>query len=270
MRRKFNEVVNAEIELADAPLSSGQPTHSQLSIDFSYMLVTRTTDDGAGYYDPNIHDYGISYVSNHKGVVQVGDLIYMHSDQYIKIITDGDASKLEDLERATESDLENDVEVYPTLSHASYFRAGSWNISGSNKCGRMKVIVYQDFVQNATGNQNEYTTTFSAKARSLKKRLFGAWYDNWKVNLSMSGEHIGNEVSGWLPNGVAATVNYTGTYYRAFFNHTLSIMLPANGLQGFNGLRTGFIHPTISSASNNVTGQHVMPNPVTCSCSVVK
>lgn len=64
-------------------------------------------------YDLKVGDYNpdIVYVINDAGLVQVGDSIYQYLPDNIKIIRDGQTSKLSELKYITESSLEKNVAV---------------------------------------------------------------------------------------------------------------------------------------------------------------
>ena len=253
MRKIFNEVAEAEIQVANkyenlppqalAALQNKPVEHSQKAILHKNMLVTRNTDDGAQYYEKNIHTDELSRVVNEDGIVIVGDKIYQHISDKIKIITDGDVNKIPLLKAAVVTNANQNIQVF------SVSGTNTFNRSCQSNDGRLRIIVYEDFIQNtSTFYPTNKVTTYRVRVRSLQRRLFGAWYDNYNTNISLNGNHVGNITSGWFANNNSTTINWSGAYNVASSGqvHTFEIYLPyPQMLQSNPGLRTDGLHPEI-------------------------
>lgn len=55
----------------------------------------------------------LSVVVNKKGIVKVGNAIYKHGFDNIKIIKDGDESKIDLLDKINQTDKNQNIEVIP-------------------------------------------------------------------------------------------------------------------------------------------------------------
>jgi len=71
-------------------------------------------------------------------------------------------------------------------------------------------------------------TKYKMTVRSLRRRLFGAWCDNYKTNITLTGNHVGNTANRWLSNNNYVSVSWKGSYSRATpgQEHTFEMFLP--------------------------------------------
>lgn len=266
MRNVFDQIVDSEKSLSSRLDSLGGdsssyylnflPKHSSLCDTYSYMLVNRTLGDGS-FYDLNIDDYNFSYLVNPHGIVKIGPKIYQFTSQYIKTIDDGDSQKIPNLLNATVSDPNNNITV--KTIHVDYIvlhkeaTTSTFVRSAVGNNGRNRVIIYQNWDQITTSQAYVMITTYKVRVRSLKKRMFGAWYDNDKRNLSISGNVTGNITYGKLANNSFITVSWSfGVSNFANNVHTWDYFLP--NMYGMNQtalkeLVTDGYHPEIYSST---------------------
>ena len=280
MRRAFRELVEAELSLSERleNLSEdsitywkSQPVqHSTCYSNYQHMVIT-VTDNDTSFFDLNIYDYNFSYLANTYGIVKVGGLIYQFTKDYVKYIDNGDPALISSLLTATSSDASNNIVVKPIYYSVSAFArenkkssmqgTSTFVRSAAGNNGRFRVYVYQDWLQNTSSVDAQLkVSSYWVKVRSLRRRLFGAWYDNYNEWLSCSGNIVGNQTWGQLSNNISnLTINWTAGFNESSptMDHTLQFFLPRN--QGFTSsmreLRTDGYHPEIYSSS--VTGNAV-------------
>ncbi len=223
----FESIVDAELLLSDAALNAdGSVQHSEAAKNNPSVLYEQVQDDG-NFYDINIHNYAFSRVVNKNGLVKIGNKIYQHTYKYTKTLSEPNLNKIALLIEAEGSDAANGIEVIVANPFA---RFGSRSRSCVANDRRLRGILYEEFVQNAVpGSPNLAKTFYSTKSRSLQKRLFGAWYDNFRTDHTSGGSHFGNIVTGvFLGSGTVTMVDYSGAYNDASAGttHTLQIALP--------------------------------------------
>lgn len=240
MRQAFEDIVADELNFSENP----ELVHSNLISKYPNSFVIEKTFDDCGFFDKNIHSDYLSKVVNPDGLIIVGDSIYQHTKDYIKVIKDGDLNKIPNLLSATTSISNLGIEVYSIKSGTTTF-----NRSCQSNDGRLRIIVYEDFIQNtSTSDPKQKATTYKVKVRSLQRRLWGLWYDNYKTNISLTGNHVGNSTYGWLTSNSYVFINWSGSYNVASNGqmHTFEIFLPYSQMPQSNpGLRTDGIHPEI-------------------------
>lgn len=263
MRNLFDQIVEAELILSQnqeglsphaiQALQHAPIQHAPITDKYKEMLITVLTEDSAGYFDKNINSEEYSYVVNKDGIVSISDTIYQYTKEYIKMITDGDISKIELMKKATQTDIGLNIIVLKIEDNKG---AGSWLKSATGNNGRFRVIQYLGFTQNVSGGQT--ATTWEVKGRSLQRRLFGAWYDNYKATITLSGNHTGNITYGQMTNGIFINLNWSGGYNVSQSNtHTFIWNLPyVSGYNGAGLITTGAVpivyHGThVASASGS-------------------
>lgn len=271
MRRAFSELVDAEMAISNYQDSLSQDSidyyetqpiqHSSLVSDYAHMIVTEMVND-TGFFDLNIYNYNLAYLVNTYGIVRIGDSIFQYTRDYLKYIDNGNPEKIPALIAATADDAANNIVVLPIRGPINPFARSSSNTStfvrskiGNDK--RKRVIIYQDWVQNIAKNDPLLRAThYFITVRSLQRRLFGAWYDNYKAWLSSNGNTAGNQTPGLLGNGSSLTINWSFGFGVAtsYPDHTLHTYLPKNQgfTQSFPALQTDAYHPTLYSSS--ITG----------------
>lgn len=218
---------NLSAEALDILANSNEPVeHSEIAKKNAQMLITTTTSDGGSFFDKNIPNEMLSAIVNKKGLVEVNDTIYQFTYLHAKALTDGDEGKIDLLLETTVSVPDKAIIVAFKNNNGGAIDPGgglwlidtgggwdgttgsggsgggstqavcpwgSWVESCISNNGRYRVILYIDFVQQLRPtNSNVIETTFKFKVRSLKRRLFGVWYDNYSANLSASGNYNGN------------------------------------------------------------------------------
>jgi len=247
MYTAFNKIVDDELNYSESTVNE----HSILLYEYPNAFISVLTDDSCGFYDINNDlDNQLSKVINPDGLVVVGGKIYMYSKEKIKIINDGDFSKIPQLYTIASTNQSLGIIVEAAASSGT----NSFHRECNNKNNPLKIIVYEDFVQNISSTYpNQRVTFYAITVRSLKRRLWGAWYDNYKTNINLQGNHNGNTTYGWLANGSSVYIGWYGSYNvnSNGMQHTLKIYLPYNSMpQTYPGpnLRTDGNHPQIYSS----------------------
>lgn len=283
MRSLFENITEAEMELSNRLDSLSQDSvnyysnrpvlHSSLCTTYNYMLITRS-EEGGSFFDLNIYNYTFSYLVNSFGIVKIGNKIYQFTANFTKTIDDGDPTKISSLINATESNSQLNITVKRNSEYAMMLSKGvstsSFSRSKIGDNGRNRVIVYQDWVQNNGNQAGVKATQYKLRVRSLKRRLFGAWYDNDKRPMGLTWTAVGNTVSGQLPDQTFANnINYTFTGNNTTQNpeHTWDRFVPdvwPMNQNINNGIITTADHPTLSSSSivgtaGNVSATSIFP-----------
>lgn len=180
--------------------------HSELFNEFSDILIKRNTPDDDGfYYDMDIDNSDYAYIVNKDGIVKIGKDIYQFKDGITKVIKGGDKSKISILNRIDSTDEQLGIFVYK-IKLISTENAFHKHIT-KNK-GKYRVILYHDFFQNYTYDYTKVCTAQKTKVRSLKKRLFGAYYIDHRAKITVNSTFNGNTVYGYTKNTITMAVDY--------------------------------------------------------------
>jgi hypothetical protein len=222
------------------------------------FIVVR--DSSANYFDININNYLFSYISNSYGIVQVGSKIYQFTANYIKSIDNGDVSNINALIRATQSIPDKSITVVESqngyIENGKIASTSTFVRSSIGNSGRHRTIIYQNWTQNNSSSMAGWkATTYKVRVRSLRRRVWGLWYDNFSRPLSLWGNVHGNQTYGQLANNAFLNVNWSfGVSNWTSSTHTWDYFLPnINGMnQNLNTLSTNGMHPQIYSSS--ITG----------------
>lgn len=244
MKDAFDMIVADDIRYAD----NNCDQHTNLILSYPNAFVTKYCDDGAGYYDLNICEYYLSNIVNPDGLVIIGDSIYQYTHKYIKVLKEIRMERIPILMEA-EASNENMRIAVSVVNYANSSGTASYQRKSQKTVKRHRVILYETFVQNTSNYYpSNKVTAYWVTFRSLQRRLFGLWYDNYSTNMVIAGRYEGNRVVGWLTDNEEVTVNYTSGYSNGTFSHTMSLYLPYNQVpQSSPNLRTNGNHPTIYS-----------------------
>lgn len=261
MRQAFEEIIADEINFAD----NEELVHSDLIYKYPNSFVIEKTYDQCGFFDKNIHIDNMSKVVNPDGLIVVENSIYQYTKECVKVIKDGDINKIPNLLSATISDLSLGIEVYPTRSGTPSF---SKVCQGDD--GRLRILVYEEFVQNTPASYPQIrVTTYKVKVRTLQRRLWGLWYDNYKTYITLKGNHSGNTTYGWFANNTSDYLSWSGAYNVTSNDkmHTFEIFLPYYHMHQHNpGFTTDGAHPEIYQSWHKGTATR---NGRTATCKTV-
>ena len=197
---------------------------SEMAQRYKKMILVKQYEDNQDYYyDMNINEHYWADFVTPDGLLMVNDSIYQFSKDYVKIITDGDFSKISLLESMNSSDKNNNILVF----NGSDFILGNFNENDAAGCTiswnktktgtannkRLELKVY--FEQHPEGNYN--VTTFTVGLNSLKKKVLGIWVNATANSISLHGEYSGprsplniNGGTGYLQSN-PFDINYSST-----------------------------------------------------------
>jgi hypothetical protein len=243
MRKAFNDIADDELNFSE----STELIHSELINKYPNTIVIEKTEDSCGFFDKNIHSDYLSKVVNPDGLICVAGKIYQHTKDYIKIIENGDKSMIRALFSTTTSNAELGIKIIPINSDNTKSGTATFHKQSEQKNGKLKILLYEDFIQNTSGTFK--VTTYRVRVRSLKRRLWGLWYDNYNTNIKLATSVQGNATEGWLPNNNNyVNVNWSCNYtlYSNGQMHTFDIYLPYYQQEQYHpGLKTEKVHPEI-------------------------
>lgn len=236
MRRAFEEIVEDELNYYD----SKELKHSSLLDKYPNAYVVAETIDSCQYLEMNIYSDVLSKVVNPDGLLKIGDKIYQHSHNKIKVINNSDPKDIRRLIEVNNTIVDENIYVVNLEINRSSFHRTCQSVDGS-----LKVVLYETFMQNQSEfYPNRKATTYWITVRSLQKRLWGAWYDNKKADIYVTGSFSGNSTYGWKNGSVYDYIVWSGNYTHTKHDHTLQFMLPYQ-LEGYSGFETESIHPEI-------------------------
>lgn len=172
--------------------------HSDLFNSFADLFIRRECPDDTGfYYDLDINNATYASVVNKDGIVKIGSDIYQFKDDVTKIIVGGDVSKIKILSAISRTDSNQNIIVHKNYGLNLTYTENNVHKHTTKKKNGKKVITYYDFIQNYTSDYPEVCTTQKVKVRSLKSRLWGAYYVNHKTSITLTSTFNGNTVSGY-------------------------------------------------------------------------
>ncbi len=188
---------------------------------FIYSDFTRNNsslfsfNDQYNFYNLNVSNYNpnIIYVINRNGFVQVGDSIFQYTPNQIKIINDGDISKIEQLESVLESSKELNISVIdivritdPSANNLKLMFQGNEQCIGYTGGGGQRVIG-----QSIVGFQytiDIYKGTYIVSPYAILKATNQNkhWLTGWSKKRTTQLEIIGTNLSYSFP-GIAQGSN---------------------------------------------------------------
>lgn len=184
--------------------------HCALVKTLNYMLSTQRMPDGSSYYDMNIWNENLAWVSNTRGILKVGDWIYQNTKDYVKYIDNGDATMISTMVAATVSDPTHHIVVVARTQPYVGTGTATFVRSCDNASGKVRIIVYQNWTQNQSGS--DFVTDYKITLRALQRRLWGAWWDNYgDAYLYCAGQTNGNSTNGFNSSNNYLAVNYVLT-----------------------------------------------------------
>lgn len=209
---------------------------SDIGKQYSNMiLVKQFPDNREYYYDMNIRQRHFADFVNSEGLLAVNDSIYQFSEKFVKIITDGDYSKIALLGSLNATDSNRHIIVFDSrLFVLGYFKTVAtaacfnvWDKSNTGTSNNKRISLVVSFEQNPDGIFNK--TTCTAGIGILKKKVVGIWFNATARSIRLRGAFSGprspynniTNVSGYhKPNpfdiNYSSPVNhYTDMYYQA-------------------------------------------------------
>ncbi len=225
LRNIYDQVVKAEIDLFDAvggdisKLDKDQLKRLEeygFASEIAFKNIDVISYDKDTGFSMNIFSPHVSLVSNRKGIVQVGKEIRKYAEDGVRIIIDGDESKISLLEDIKESDESKGIRVEKAERVFSNGRVETntrtlfcENIYYGNP--QLKILTYDEFyVQGSVGINTKFT--HYQTTRNLRKGFLGYWYDYY-TNTNTNGivnykDNTNTDITVW--NG---GVFYGGYYY---------------------------------------------------------
>ena len=186
----------------------GQPEiHSEIYQDAltKQIIHLKSDEDGGEYFDLNLVDNTAASVVNLYGLVMVEGQIFQYTDNAVKIITDGDMSKIEKLKKI-DANYDDDnilVMVYDNrkldqnnqLKSTSFDTDNNWTYDKGwykiNTKTRVKIWIdghSEMYGAYASADCSEYAScTFVVRAEAQKKNFWGNWkYSSYYPSLSFN------------------------------------------------------------------------------------
>lgn len=201
------------------------------------ILIRQFPNNSEYYYDMNIGNRELADLVNPDGLVVVNDSIYQFSENYVKIITDGDYSKLHILDNITATNEADHIfvissakwiPVWPPFHTTSAGCETIWDRSGEKYTLFRRLSFKVHFVQYAEGS---YTRTSCVINKELLKERsgiafgWGLWFDADKVvrYISLQGAfsapHTPYLKSGGLGYKIPSPSNPFDIYYSSPVEH---------------------------------------------------
>ncbi len=231
----FNEVVLAEEAISDyyesLPESEQEYHRSQPEVNseiyHQYLrdgIIKIVTDpeDGSEYFEYGVTDPSIAAVINKDGFVKAGDWIYQYTENAVKIILDGDFSKIPQIEGINTDYKDKSIVVAKTEEAASQNRNGSVDFSDHNSwsypSNKKRVKVWLDGHSEfhgtpLTNNCNDFVNcTFTVRCQAQQKNFWG----KWKYKSFMPSLQIDDGL--WSYSYERYTNGYCGIYTTEYYN----------------------------------------------------
>ena len=202
------------------------------------ILVKQFADNQEYYYEMNISEKHYADFVNPEGLMVVNDTIYQFSAGYVKLITDGDYSKIAMLSTTTVSSATNHILVIPSSQFMlGYYTASTgpaggcklaWDKSGETASGsgiderRIGINVHfeqhPDYV--VLNKTSCYTVLVYAKKKQLiisRRKISHIWVDAYPRECTLSGEFSASHSPRGILWGVALTpkLDADGSGYNA-------------------------------------------------------
>lgn len=166
---------------------------SDLHNTYSHIYLVDTLDDGSCYHNLDVYDYNLAKILNKDCLVKIDNKIYQLKKNVVKIIEDGDESKIQYLDRTLSTDSVIGITVKILGGRGTNTEVSK---SAYKTNGTFRVIIYNTFSQNKVADRDYYKTTFKVSFRVLKKFL-GVWYVNHKAYIHYNVRYTGNIVDGF-------------------------------------------------------------------------
>ncbi len=211
-----------------------------------YSFISYKKENGI---DRKTYSIGLDYLLNKDGIVKIEGQIYQYNYNTIKIIEDGDASKIAFLTQTNQTNESLGIQVIK-IFHEQIERNGrtEGNISSCTSTeGKYRTIAYEESSYGYDFNRQLGKIDYHIKLRSLKKKTF--WWGNHDTGFlhtegSYSGTYTGN-----------ATVNYSMPAYTGTHDTRYHYFFYTEGLDGLTPTQVGFLS-YITSSNHTASGKN--------------
>ncbi len=203
-RQIFNQVVEAEDSVSNyyysLPENEQEYWRSQpevnsntykKAIEDGILTVVKDKSDGSEYFDYNYYDKSVTGVVNKEGFVMVAGQIHQYTSNGIKIILDGDFSKIKELEKINKTHIgdnlrvtiydDSPIKTRGVISgyHWSVYYDG-WEPSGHKKRVKVEIEGHSEGYGTVYNNScaTQLNCLFYIRGHAQKKNFWG----NWKYN----------------------------------------------------------------------------------------
>ena len=165
------------------------------------ILVKQYPDNNEYYYDMNIREKSFSDFVNPQGLLMVDKAIYQFSENHVKIITDGNLSKIKLLSSYNVTDESQNILVF----NSSHFILGfsennskakvsagctdTKELTSTGQANNKRLTMRTIFNQNPEGTNNK--STFTVGLVTLKRKVVFAWFAATADYIIIRGEFSG-------------------------------------------------------------------------------
>lgn len=208
-----------------------------------YSFISYKKEDGI---DRKTYAIGFDYLLNKDGIVKVEGKIYQYSYDFVKVIGDGDMSKISLLNQINETNEGLNIYVNKVWHNkeegSPTGRIENQLSSCTSTKDNYRTIAYEEQAIEYDYRYSEGFTHYFIKLRSLKKKTL--WWGNHKTGfLRSQGSFTAAFTGGITPTYTSAV--YTGTY------HTWYTPLYSSGL--VRGLTDNQFRASVFVISSNHT-----------------
>ena len=218
----FEQIIATEIKL-DAPyenLSEEEinqikvmpPLHSDLYSKYlnSGIIkeINKDTDDE--YYDLSIFNPCLAHLVNLEGFYAIGDTIYQITENFEKIITDGDFSKIDKLKQTKITNEEENIIVIPlnnTKRSTTFLnKTSNWVNSGGGKKGEKRInirLYFHSYLYHINTDQFRIYHNVFVKCQER----------NWRRQWRYKGTEI------WVNGSWQFRTGLSNIYNKSFYRH---------------------------------------------------
>lgn len=276
----FNAVVKEEAKISDAheqlpadqqklALQRAQP-HSEVYNDMMAKGILRLIKeaDGNEYFNYAVSDPTMAKVINLEGFVKAGDWIYQFNDKGVKIILDGDFSKMSNLASMNENLTNETYMIHQSAGVKERSITNNWTVTANwTTSGKRRWKVWLDGHSESYGGLIDYDCTqflqctHVVRSEAQKKNFWGNWVYNdfypsltftnaWSYNYCRYNDNLCGLNSNCFysvgpysctgnPSYMCPTSPHTASYpstNNGFFNQTPHGIWGANGPLWPNGL----------------------------------
>lgn len=275
MRNLFENVVDTEVALRDKEefLSKEQQQRiiknayvtdlAASSLDF----MNATHENG---YTLKIYNLYLARLVDRRGIVQIGKEIQLHGEDVIKVITDGDASKIAMLFQTNETDKSKGIEVRKVNVISKPISTGRTEAVPANKsCEGAGPSYPAQYKVQGYDNYSESFNSFGQTVRNTidiyacKRGFLGFWY-NYSDILRANGSRYLAFETGFISGNF---INFSYTSPSAANNWSWNVYsntyLPLSNPASINGFVVGGGGSTYFNVGNLASPPFTAP---VCGC----
>ncbi len=175
-----------------------------------YPFITYSKESGI---DRKTYAIGFDYLLNKDGIIKAEGKIYQYTYDAVKIIEDGDASKIQLLNQTNETNEALGIVVNKVWHRAKENPSGRVEnqlSSCTSTKDRYRTIAYEEQTISYDYQYSEGFSNYYIKLRSLKKKTF--WWGNHETGFLRSQGSFTAAFTGGITPTYTSTA-YTGTYH---------------------------------------------------------